>query len=364
MNRNELEAIADQIENVLAAHRAPSKVTGGHITPRFVQFLVTTDPGTKPSRVESLSREIAIALGVPNARVTTTQGNTVRIEIPRRDPQPLKLLALMARIQTSRIPFATAVLGLADDGAPLLIRLPSPEVGHVLIAGTTGAGKTSLLHTVITSLALTTPRRQLQIVLLGARLNPLAGLPHLLMPIITEDAPAATALRDADRLMEQRAQTRVTDPRVIVVIDELADLDQSVHDPLLRLLQRGRETGLHVVAATKRPASAIVASLVSSFPVRLVGRVISADEARAATGAGGTCAEMLSGTGDFVAVYGQGLIRFQSAYADPREIETIAHQLQQGIRGDDIIQAGRTTGTAPAQPSNTLSGNAVFATFC
>ena len=133
MQRRELEAKADAIEMVLHQHKAPARVTGGHVTPRWVQFLLQTSPGVKISRVESLSREIAVALGAPTARVTT-QGNAVRIEVPRSDPQPLKLLPLCARIPPSRIPFGTAVLGLADDGAPLLVRLPSPDVAHVLMA--------------------------------------------------------------------------------------------------------------------------------------------------------------------------------------------------------------------------------------
>jgi S-DNA-T family DNA segregation ATPase FtsK/SpoIIIE len=346
-------------------------VTGGHVTPRWVQFLLQTNPGVKISRVESLSREIAVALGAPNARVTT-QGNAVRIEVPRSDPQPLKLLPLCARIPPSRIPFGTAVLGLADDGAPLLIRLPSPEVAHVLVAGTTGSGKTALMQTIIMSLALLNHRRQMQFVLIdpkGRAFEPMARLPHLLRPIVTQPDQAVQALGDLVTLMEHRDRSRVTDPRVIVAIDELADLVQTggpaILDSLGRLVQRGREAGIHVIGATQKPSSSIIGPLVkANFPVRLVGRVVSAEDARVAAGVGGTGAEKLTGRGDFVAVYGPGLIRFQAAYTSLSEIEASAQQLAQGNRGDEIIQSGRPSTPRPAPRSSasmSVLDSAVFA---
>jgi len=357
MKKSDLESQADKIENVLHEHKAPARVSGGHVTPRWVQFMVEPSANVKSSRVESLSREIAEALGATSARITT-QGNAVRIEVPRSDPQPLCLLPLLARIPPSRIPFGTATLGLADDGAPLLVRLPSPEVAHVLVAGVTGAGKTALLQTIVMSLSLTTHRRQLQFVLIdpkGRSFEPLAGLPHLLRPIVTEPDQAVQALGDLVNLMEQRDRSRVTDPRVIVAIDELADLVQTggpaILEGLGRLVQRGREAGIHVIGATQNTSSSILGPLVkANFPVRLVGRVVSAEDARVAAGVGGTGAEKLTGRGDFVAVYGPGLIRFQSAYTSVTEIETSVQQLAQGIRGDEIIQTGRpNTMTAVAR---------------
>jgi S-DNA-T family DNA segregation ATPase FtsK/SpoIIIE len=358
MQRRELEAKADAIEMVLHEHKAPARVTGGHVTPRWVQFLLQTNPGVKISRVESLSREIAVALGAPNARVTT-QGNSVRIDVPRTDPQPLKLFPLCARIPSTRIPFGTAILGLADDGAPLLIRLPSPEVAHVLVAGTTGSGKSALMQTIIMSLALFHQRRQMQFVLIDPKsraFEAMSGLPHLLRPIVTQADQAVQVLNEMVHLMEQRDQSRVTDPRIVVAIDELADLvqtgGQAILDNLGRLVQRGREAGIHVIGATQKPSSAVIGPLIkANFPVRLVGHVVSAEDARVAAGVGGTNAERLTGRGDFVAVYGPGLIRFQAAYVSANEIEASVQQLTQGIRGDEIIQSVRPA-SAPARPTS------------
>ncbi len=352
MQRQELEFKADQIEMVLHQHKAPGRVTGGNVTPRWIQFLLQTAPGVKVNRVESLSREIALALGTQTARVTT-QGTAVRIDVPRTDPQPVKLMTLCGRIPAERIPAGTALLGLADDGAPLLIRLPSPEVAHVLVAGTTGSGKTALLQSMIASLALWNHRKQLQFVLIdpkGRAFEPLKTLPHLLSKeIVTQPDRAVAALQNLIGVMEQRDQNHLVEPRVVVVIDELADLVQTagqmVLDQLGRLVQRGREAGIHVVAATQKPSSAVIGSVVkANFPVRLVGRVVSGDDARVAAGIGGTGAEKLTGSGDFLAVTGPGVIRFQAAYVSANELQKITRQLADGIRSGDIIPADSRNG--------------------
>ena len=156
-------------------------------------------------------------------------------------------------------------------------------------------------------------------------------MPHLLRPIVTQADQAVLVLNDMVHLMEQRDQSRVTDPRIVIAIDELADLVQSfdsrsgggqaILDSLSRLVQRGREVGIHVIGATQKPSSANLGPLIAAnFPVRLVGHVVSAEDARVAAGVGGTGAEKLTGRGDFVAVYGPGLIRFQAAYISASEI--------------------------------------------
>ena len=384
MDRRQLEQKADQIETVLHEHSAPAQVTGGHVTPRWVQFLVQPNPGVTISRVESLSREIAVALGAPSARVTA-QGRTVRIDVPRHDPQLLKLFPLCARIPSTRIPFGTAILGVADDGAPLLIRLPSPEVAHVLVAGTTGSGKSALLQTMIMSLALLHHRRQVQFVLIACPARSASGidpknrafeamsdLPHLLRPIVTQADQAVQVLNEMVHLMELRDQSRVTDPRIVIAIDELADLVQScgsrsgsgqaMLDNLSRLVQRGHEAGIHVIGATQKPSSASLGPLIAAnFPVRLVGHVVSAEDARVAAGVSGTSAEKLTGRGDFVAVYGPGLIRFQAAFISTSEIEASVQQLAQGIRGDEVIQSARPTPTPRSSASMSVLNGAVYA---
>jgi S-DNA-T family DNA segregation ATPase FtsK/SpoIIIE len=358
MNRDALELQANQIEQTLAHYQAPAQVTGGNVTPRWIQFMLQPGPGIQLNKVEALSREIAIALGASTARVRA-EGGAIKVEVPRHDPQPINLMRLMTRLPINRIPLGAAVLGLADDGAPLLLRLPSPDVAHVLIAGTTGAGKTALLQTMIISLALMHHRRQLQFVLIACpagsgidlkehAFESLADLPHLLRPIITQPDQAVAALTDLVKLMEARDQNRVSEPHIVIVIDELADLMQSAGpatqsvENLSRLLRRGREAGLHVIGATQKPSSAVPGSIVTgNFPVRLIGRVTSADDARVAAGISGSGAEKLTGRGDFIAVTGPGTIRFQAAFIAPDHLATIAQQLKHGLAGSDILASAR-----------------------
>jgi S-DNA-T family DNA segregation ATPase FtsK/SpoIIIE len=339
MDKSQLDQQADALEQMLHVNGAPARVTGGNVTPRLIQFLLQPAPGIKVNKVEALSREIAIALGAPTARVKS-EGGAVKVEVPRNDPQPVSLMRLCARLPANRIPLGAAVLGLADDGAPLLVRLPSPDVAHVLIAGTTGSGKTALVQTMIISLTLLHHRRQIQFVLIGGEFASLADLPHLLRPIVTQPDQAVDVLTDMVKLIETREQDRVIDPHIVIVIDEMSDLSDLARERLTSLVQRGHEAGLHVVGATQKPSSAVLGSIVkANFHARIVGRVTSADDARVAAGIGGTGAERLTGCGEFIAITGTGAIRFQAAYIAPERMTAAAQQLKRGVTGRDIVQA-------------------------
>ncbi len=242
------------------------------------------------------------------------------------------------------------MLGLCDDGAPLLLRLPSPDVAHVLISGTTGSGKTALCQTVILSLAMMHRRSQLQFVLVDPKRRafaPFAPLPHLLRPIIGDAAEAIVALHELVRVMEARGagSSPGATPRIVVVLDELADLMQvggrALAEPLTRLAQRGREAGIHIIACTQKPSSQVVGTLMrANFPVRLVGKVVSPEDARVAAGCGGTGAEKLAGRGDFVAVAAGQVLRFQAAYVSPAEVEQVVAQFGSDPRRWDITRRG------------------------
>jgi S-DNA-T family DNA segregation ATPase FtsK/SpoIIIE len=136
--------------------------------------------------------------------------------------------------------------------------------------------------------------------------------------------------------MEWRDRRRESAPRVVVLLDELAELvlegGEGIEAPLVRLAQRGREAGIHLVAATQRPSAAVLSGLLrANFPLRLVGRVTSATDARVAAGRGGTEAHLLEGRGDFLAVgSGAEVIRFQAAYVNGaemrREVEALCRR--------------------------------------
>jgi S-DNA-T family DNA segregation ATPase FtsK/SpoIIIE len=342
---------ADRIELVLASHKVPARVTGGTVTPRFVRFQILTPLGVKVRQVAGLAEEIALSLNAPNCRIYRQEGQ-VQVEVPRPQGRAVGLLDLCRRLAAHRpqgVPPVTAVLGLDEEGAPLLLRLPSPDVAHVLIAGTTGSGKTALARTIVASLALLNPQRALQLVLIdpkGRGLSPFAGLPHLMAPVVTEVEEAVAMLRRLVAEMERRDAQGRSDPRLVVVMDELADLllvgGKEMEEVLTRLTQRGREAGIHLVVSTQKPTVALMGGLMkSNFPARLVGSVACAEDARVASGLAATGAERLLGQGDFLVVVKGQVTRLQAAYLDASEVPGLVAQVQE--RGGWC--AGDATGT-------------------
>jgi S-DNA-T family DNA segregation ATPase FtsK/SpoIIIE len=362
--RRVLHFQAERIEMVLASHKVPARVTGGTVTPRLVRFQVSTPLGVKVKQVSGLAEELALSLGTPTCRVYR-DGGEVQVEVPRTDGQTVHLLDLCRRMAgegprgSQTVPPITAVLGLDQEGVPLLLRLPSPNVAHVLIAGTTGSGKTALARSIVTSLALHNSQRELQLVLVdpkGRGFAPLAGLPHLLVPIVTHTDKAQPVLERLVAEMERRDDEGRSEPRLVVVLDELADLVQTggreMETLLTRLTQRGREAGLHLVACTQKPTAAVIGSLVkSNFPVRLVGSVASPEDAKVATGLAGTGAERLLGQGDFLVVAKGQVTRMQAAYLGVEETRQVVAQLAENSQAGRQLLAPTGTDGEPANGS-------------
>jgi DNA segregation ATPase FtsK/SpoIIIE, S-DNA-T family len=330
MEKQWLNFQADKIETVLAAHRAPARVWGGRLTARTIQFHLAPAFNTKLGKLESLTEEVALALGVRSARLTRSEG-LLSLEVPREDGQLVTLSEMTQRLENAGelrhavlVP-GTAILGLDVEGTPLLLRLASPDVAHCLIAGTTGSGKTELARTILASLTRHQKPRDVQLALFDPKyhgLAPFADRPHLLFPIVTEIAEAIERLSYLVNEMERRDRELIGRPRIVIVIDELADLIQTggaeIEALLTRLVQRGRSAGVSVIACTQKPTARAVGTLMkANFPVRLVGRVASAEDARVAAGVSGTGAEKLAGRGDFLLIAGGQIIRFQAAQTTP-----------------------------------------------
>jgi S-DNA-T family DNA segregation ATPase FtsK/SpoIIIE len=332
MNKRRLHLQADRIETVLLNHKAPARVTGGRVTPRTIQFHLQLAPSTKVGKVEALSEEIALALDAPAARVIRSNGR-INVEVPRDNRTPIRFMDLATRLKGDRqleralqVP-GTALLGLDVEGIPLLVRLASPDVTHILVAGTTGSGKTEVTRTILASLIYFQKPREIQLVLIdpkGSAFGVLENMSHVLGGAVRTVEETCSRLRWLEAEMERRQEEGISSPRIVLALDELADLliqgGQEVQVHLTRLAQRGRSAGISIIACTQKPTSAAIGSLIkANFPVRLVGKVTSAEEARVASGIGGTGAERLSGRGDFVLVAGGETVRFQAAYLAPEE---------------------------------------------
>jgi S-DNA-T family DNA segregation ATPase FtsK/SpoIIIE len=333
LSRQRLEYLADRIEAVLAHHSIDARVSGGAISPRWIRFNVLPELGTKINKVKALTEEIALALDVPRVRVSRISGS-LSVEVPLDDPQPIYLLNLLQDIPA--LPPVTAALGLSIEGDPYTLDFTSPEVTHVLVAGATGSGKTELMRSMLLSLALYNRQAHLQLALVDPKkrgFTPLDGLPHLLYPIATEAIDAETVFGHLVAEMERRDQEGVpATPRIVVAVDEVADLlmigSKNIERYLIRIAQRGREAGIHLVLSTQKPsADAIPSALKANLPARLIGKVASGQDALVAAGVPGTNAELLMGVGDFLAVVGGRTVRFQAAYADATEIQLVHERL-------------------------------------
>jgi len=320
--KNQLEFQADRIEAVLAVHKLPARVTGGTVTPRWIRFQALPAVGAKISKIKGLHEELAAALDASNCRVSR-RGAAVAIEIPRGDPQPVEFQAFHQQLMLDsidghytgedknkvRVPMpVTALLGLAEDGAPLLVRLPSRDVGHVLVAGNEGAGKTTLLYSMILSLALTNKPSDLAFCLLGYDLEPVS---HTLNCMGFQASRTATDLWSALPSLIKSGQ------RIVIFADDVGARGISIQ----RLAQAMRTERLHFVLAWDGIPPEKITDL---FKVRIVGHVNTVSAARQASGWRGTGAERLAGQGDFLVMAEGKVCRFQSACIEAEQIHDVA----------------------------------------
>ena len=318
--RMKLNATADRIEMALRDGRAPARVVGGKVMPNFVEMLLELDSGTKVSQIRSRIPDIALAVGNPNVRLTQI-GERLALQIARLTREPVYMSKLMPAV-TPECGFS-ALLGLAEDGAPLLAKLSAPEVSHVLVAGATGSGKTLLAQSMILSLCQRYRPHKLGLIMLDPKRREGSAFEAAIARTIEE---VIEALHRACQLMDERVLGSQNggaepDPRIVIYADELGDLcqtgGQAVIDLFSRIAMRGRECGLHLLVCTQKPSSRSIGSLLkTNLPLRLLGRMTSVEDARLAAGRAGSGAEKLSGSGDFVAVTADKIIRFQAALPD------------------------------------------------
>lgn len=335
--RSLLDHQADGIEYTLHSHGIDGSVAGGNISPRLIQFHIKLGAGVRYNRVVALADELALALGVTHCRITR-EGHYVKIEVPRPDPVAVRLFPLMRNLPGD-LPPNSPILGLDENGVPLLLRLDSPDIGHILISGTSGSGKTILTRTMIASLALQNDPDHLKMLLIdprGKAYREFSGLPNSVCDIVTDPADGVHRLRWALRHMEKRDENGINHPLLVIFIDELVDLmmlgGKELEYIIMRLTQRGRDCGIHLVVSTQKPsASAVGAIARSNFSTRLVGRMVSLEDARLGSGQPGSGADKLMGRGDFL-LFSQGeTSRVQVAHIGQEEMLQTVDYLQERI---------------------------------
>ncbi|GHF29358.1 S-DNA-T family DNA segregation ATPase FtsK/SpoIIIE [Deinococcus metalli] len=372
LNAAQLDASARQragvIDETLRHFNLQARVVDFARGPTVTRYEIEPAPGEKISRIASLSNDLARALAVGGVRVEApVPGKSViGLEVPNADREPVTFHQAAAapsfRATRARLP---VILGKSIDGELMVGDLA--KMPHLLVAGSTGSGKSVCVNTLITSLLfkyLPTELRFLMIDPKMVELTPYDGIPHLVRSVVTNPVDAAGVLLGAVAHMERRykmmsqvgaknleqfnAKMRQTGevelPHLVIIIDELADLmitsPKEVESAIMRLAQMARATGMHLVLATQRPSVDILTSLIKvNVPARIAFAVSSSHDSRTILDAMG--AERLTGMGDML-YYQPGLVkpmRLQGPYISELESVRITELLRRQVFEDVFVEA-------------------------
>lgn len=309
----------------LASFGIEAEIKGRNAGPVVTQYEVQPAAHIKLSRIEALSDDLAMALAARSIRIEAPIPGkaAVGIEIPNADFNVVRLRRILETVDFAASGHLTFALGQDVAGTPVAVDLG--KMPHLLIAGATGSGKSVMVNALITSILCNATPDEVRMILMDLKRVELAGynaLPHLLVPVITEPERAKAALKWAVVEMESRYrkfagatsrnikaynESRVDPadrmPYIVIVIDELADLmmreGKNVEDPIVRLAQKARATGIHMVLATQRPSVNVVTGLIkANFPSRIAFAMASQIDSRTILDAPG--AEDLIGRGDML----------------------------------------------------------------
>jgi S-DNA-T family DNA segregation ATPase FtsK/SpoIIIE len=352
------EKIAAQLVETLGHFGVEAKVVGTITGPHITRYELRLSPGTKVSKVAQLRDDIAYALAASDIRILAPipGKQAVGVEVPNRHK---KMVHLGDVFQDPPADWSPLTVWLGKDVAGRAIGADLTKMPHLLVAGTTGAGKSGAINAMLCSVLLRATPHDVRLVLVDPKqveLNHYDSLPHLLTPVITSPRMAANALQNLVREMEQRyglmslARTRsLTElnrarakrgepalPYVLCVIDELADLmmvaPADVEDSIIRLAQKARAVGIHLVLATQSPRVDVITGMIkANVPSRIAFAVSSQTDSRVILDQNG--AETLLGEGDmlFAPVGSSRLQRIQGAYVDEGQIAQLTeHWRRQG----------------------------------
>ena len=281
----------------------------------YIVLAVNLGAGARIVAIESRLRELAEVLSIHRGEPTPVRLRRMPLALELPHPHPEPAIPPLWPVMRPHTMLCGQTYNFGGAMAEETIDLAATP--HALIAGTTGSGKSVLLSTMLWSLVASTSPTEVRLVLVDLKnedLVPFADLPHV-ETMATSQADAADAIAGLHGVKEHRVRSRSRGQRIVLVIDELAEMARS-KEPMAQLssiLAIGRSKAINVVAATQKPLGAIVGSVAkANFTTRLVGRVMSPDDARVAAGVSGIGAEFLPGRGAFLRVEGMEVRRFQS----------------------------------------------------
>ncbi|MBI4991280.1 DNA translocase FtsK [Candidatus Gottesmanbacteria bacterium] len=355
-DRGDMKQNAHIIEKTLESFGISARVVEVNLGPAVTQYALEIAMGTKLSKITALSNDLALALAAPTGQIRIEAPipgrSMVGIEIPNRS---LEFVTLKQMLSSENMKIGNhkllVALGLDVSGTPITANIS--KMPHVLIAGTTGSGKSVLINTWISSLLYRTSPQEVRLILVDPKrveLTGFNGIPHLLTPVIVEPDKILSALKWALAEMDRRYKTfaevgvRNVDgynelagfqslPYIVIFIDELADLmaysPVEVEDSICRLAQMARATGIHLVISTQRPSVDVITGLIkANIPSRIAFNVSSMIDSRVIIDMPG--AEKLLGRGDMLYIPPDQAkpTRIQGTYISDQEVQKLVEFLK------------------------------------
>ena len=344
-------AIARLLEDTLESFNITAKVINISVGPVVTRYELQPAPGVRVNRITTLSNDIALALAAPRVRIEAPIPGkaAVGIEVPNKDAATVLLRDIIESEEFLNAK-SPVTMALGKDIAGKIIVADLGKMPHMLIAGSTGSGKSVCINDLILSMIYKSSPQEVKLILVDPKvveLSVFGNLPHLLIPVVTEPKKAASALRWAVNEMTvryrkfsevgarelSRYNSLMDDPKnkipkLVIIIDELADLmmvaPDDVEDSICRIAQLGRAAGIHLIVATQRPSADIITGLIkANIPSRCAFAVSSAIDSRIILDATG--AEKLLGRGDMLFhPNGAGKpTRLQCAFVSDEEVERV-----------------------------------------
>lgn len=367
--REEMALNRERLESTIRSFGVSGSITGITRGPTVTRYDLELEQGVKLAKLTNLAGDLALSLGVTSVRIAPIPHkiSTVGIEVPNKLVSMVQLRDIIAapafQSAQSQLSFAIG----EDIGGNAIVGNIS-KLPHLLIAGTTGSGKSVCMNSLILSLLYKASPEEVRLIMIDPKMVELGiynGIPHLFVPVVTDPKKAAGALQWAVVEMlkryrhfsecgvrdltgynnHQKSTGGQTMPRIVIVIDELADLmlvaSKEVEESICRVAQMGRAAGMHLVIATQRPSADVITGLMkANIPSRIAFAVSSAMESRIILDSSG--AEKLIGAGDMLySPLGLGKpMRVQGAFVSDEERERVINFVKEGVQvvySEDIL---------------------------